>query len=432
MRHTTQQSDAFYRYTLPACVAMFIVFVMCSIVSAQVANSGPRVGEVVGNDVYIRSGPSENYYPVIKLSAGDRVTVVGQQSPWLEILPPVGQGAYSWISAEYVDSVDGHEGVVNGSNVRVRAGSTLAEFERHKSRVQLKVNSGTQVRIVGRHPDGYLKIEPPAGVTFWISQNLVEFELGQAPTATSKTSPNSRSATPPIDEPTDTQTSDHKAVGSDADVAPTQEEPSQFSALESAELRKTLEDVEVGIVAELGKPVVKRDFSSLADKLRPLTAQTEDEFARRYAVARLTQINDMTKLVRTISKMHQLDGEVARKRREFLDARSNLLATAPPVPAGLDAKGELRESALYPPGSSPRRYRLVDPTIGTGRTIGYIEIAPGSNLVIGDYLGRFVGVRASTKKLQSGAVDPVPIYVASELVLMQNEKAKVIKADAQG
>jgi hypothetical protein len=116
--------------------------------------------------------------------------------------------------------------------------------------------------------------------------------------------------------------------------------------------------------------------------------------------------------------MRQLGERTETKRREFLGKRMRLPKMSPPVPDGLDAQGELRESALYPPERNPRRYRLIDPREPTGRTIGYVEIPADSTIDAGKYLGRYVGVRASTARLQAGGVDPIPIYVASELVLV--------------
>ena len=36
-----------------------------------------------------------------------------------------------------------------------------------------------------------------------------------------------------------------------------------------------------------------------------------------------------------------------------------------------------------------------------------------------DYLGRYVCVRAAEKRLLAGGVNPVPIYVVSELVILE-------------
>ena len=52
-------------------------------------------------------------------------------------------------------------------------------------------------------------------------------------------------------------------------------------------------------------------------------------------------------------------------------------------------------------------------------TIGYVEIPQGSTIDVAGFLGRYVGVVASAKRLQTGGVDPVPVYVARDLILLQ-------------
>ena len=53
------------------------------------------VGEVTGTEVNVRSGPSGNYYVVMRLSAGHRVVIVDRLPSWVAIAPP--KGAYSLI-----------------------------------------------------------------------------------------------------------------------------------------------------------------------------------------------------------------------------------------------------------------------------------------------------------------------------------------------
>ena len=128
-------------------------------------------GEVTTNDVYVRSGPSMNYYPVRKLQAGDRVQIVAEREEWYQILPPT--GTFSLIHEDYVDTVDGKAGVVNGDNVLVRAGSSLPEWSKQKYARQAKLSKGAHVAIVGKSPEGYMQIEPPVGVTVWIHRTLI-------------------------------------------------------------------------------------------------------------------------------------------------------------------------------------------------------------------------------------------------------------------
>ena len=59
------------------------------------------IGEINGNGVSIRSGPSENYYPTGKLDKGARVKVVGIKFNWLKIEPP--EGSFSYVGKAFVD-----------------------------------------------------------------------------------------------------------------------------------------------------------------------------------------------------------------------------------------------------------------------------------------------------------------------------------------
>ena len=126
-------------------------------------------GEVNSDNVYVRSGDSLNHYTICKLNAGRRVKIVAERGDWYEILPP--EDAFSLISGDYVDSADGKHGVVNGNNVRVRTGSSLND---NKYTVQLLLSKGAEVSILGRNPDGFLKIKPPPGATVWVNRSLVE------------------------------------------------------------------------------------------------------------------------------------------------------------------------------------------------------------------------------------------------------------------
>ena len=59
-----------------------------------------------------------------------------------------------------------------------------------------------------------------------------------------------------------------------------------------------------------------------------------------------------------------------------------------------------------------------------------MEIPRELRLDVSDYLGRLVGVRASAKFLETGDVNPIPIVVAEELVLLEEPAdAAEISAD---
>ncbi len=404
-------------------VCLWTTFTLAAaVLSAAALGQGserPHFGqaEVIGNDVYVRSGDSINHYPVCKLNAGIRVTIVGERGEWYEILPP--EGAFSLISAEYVDSVDNVRGVVNGNNVRVRAGSDVKAFENRRDQVQTKLSKGAEVSIIGANPDGFLRIVPPDGATMWIARELVQLvpdalveterELGETPDA--KTRPPQESAEGP--------------AGAEGKSSPGAAEPkSPLAAQPSTPQRQQLDDLDDETRAELSKPLLERELGPVIERYQEIAGQEEDVLARRYARRRVNQIAQMVKMIEAVRRVRKLDEEAETVRREYLEKRLHMPSVVPPEPGGVDAQGELRASALYPPGSHPRRYRLVDTTGEVERTIGYVEIPRDSGIEPEAYLGRYVGVRAAKTRLQVGGVNPVPIYIASELVLLQPAQSK--------
>src|SRR5438105_576102 len=47
-------------------------------------------GVINANSVFVRSGPSDGDYAVMKIDKGSQVTVVGKRFDWLKIVPPDG------------------------------------------------------------------------------------------------------------------------------------------------------------------------------------------------------------------------------------------------------------------------------------------------------------------------------------------------------
>lgn len=404
-----------------------IVMLSCCVgaVIAQ-APSKPAEGraEVIGDDVYVRSGASANHYPVCKLNAGDRVSVVGETGEWLEILPP--SSVFSFLSGDFVDTADGQRGVVNGNNVRVRAGSGLPDFQELRYVVQGHLSKGAEVEILGRDADGFLRIRPPAGVTVWINRQFVQMipdALLEAERAAAVSVPKEKKveadATPTDDAAAspDAKTDAKPAVAEVtsetlrsplADVAPTEQ-------------RELLENLDVEAQAELAKPVLERQFAKLIEKYEAVATQTEDAFASQYARTRAAQLTKMAELVDTVRKMRRLSEAASSERRKYLELRSGIVATMPPIPSGVDAQGVLRVSALYPEGSRPRRYRLMGTAGGFEKTIAYVEVPRDVKIKIQEYIGQYVGVRAASKRLQAGGVNPVPIYLLGDLVRLDPE-----------
>jgi hypothetical protein len=369
-----------------------------------------RTGEVIGDAVYVRSGPSLNHYPVAKLKAGDRVAIVGEDGDWYMILPP--PDAFSLISGDYVDSTDGKQGVVNGDNVRVRAGSSLSD---HKYTVQTMLSKGAEVTILGKNPDGFLRITPPEGATLWISQQFVEC----VPDELIRLEDETREA---IDEASAGKP--QKAPSDEKPVASENPEPeSVLAGLPPSAARRTLEQLDAEAREQMDKPLLERSFDDLIQRYQTIVDERaqEDTIASQYAQRRVAQLTYMVELTDSVRKVRRLAERADSTRRAQLAERAAMRQVVPSKPSGFDAKGELRRSALYASKAGPRRLRLIDPSTTPPRTIGYVELPEGLDFKSEDFIGQYVGVRASEKKLQPGGVNPVPIYVAAELVILQRD-----------
>ena len=375
-------------------------------------SSAGKQGEVTANDVYVRSGDSPNHYTICKLNAGNRVTIVSERGEWYEILPP--PGTFSLVSGDFVDSADGRTGMVNGDNVRVRAGSLLNE---NKYTVQTSLKKGVTVNILGRNPDGFLQIEPPPGATVWINKAYVRPADGSAIS----------SAAPVKTESTPSKPQTGAGTGALASPMSTEKSASTRSTpppTMSSKWRKELEEIDTAAREETKKETAERSLSDVIARYKAVSEQTEDEYARQYATSRLAELGTMSDLAAAVDKVRQLNESAEVKRREFMEGRGLLPNPSEPVPKGAQVQGELRISALYPPGSAIVRYRLIDPSAEKDRTVAYVEIPEGSSIKIENFVGRYVGVIAYERRLHSASVDPVPIYVASELMLLEPPKTK--------
>jgi hypothetical protein len=401
--------------------ALFAVLALANAVLAQ--DSLPaRQGEVTGRDVYVRSGPSANHYPVAKLQAGDRVTIVSENAEWYELSPPA--GVYSLISGDFVDTADGRSGVVNGDNVRIRAASLLPEYAKMRYVIQAQLSRGAEVSILDREPDGFLRILPPSGASVWVSRLYVDVVPGKVVAAEQEVARpalpvTESSAAGRVTEPASVTTPSGPSGTGESSTPRSFPGDSPFSGLSPTPARRALDAVEHRIREELSRSFHERDLSPLIERLEAIAATPDDEFAAQYARRRHEQLVRLQHVTESLVRLRGLGAEVDARRREFMSQRAKLHTTPLPQPEGFDAQGELRPSALYAARLDPPRYRLVDPAANSGRTIAYVDVPAALDLDMADFLGRVVGVRAGGKTAQQGGVSPVPIYIASELVVLR-------------
>ena len=129
------------------------------------------------DQIYVRSGPGDDFYPTSYLSRGEKVEVYNQNKQgWLAVRPP--QGSFSWVPAAAVESTN-QENVakVVENELPSQIGSHL---HNQRNAYQVKLKQGELVKILGVvHEDGesWYQIAPPAGEFRWIHKS----EIGHPP-----------------------------------------------------------------------------------------------------------------------------------------------------------------------------------------------------------------------------------------------------------
>lgn len=404
--------------------------------SSAITNAPPatmtpvdRAGLVTGDAVYVRSGPSQNHYVVTKLNVGDEVIITGEEGPWWSIKPP--KGCFSLVSREYVDTSDGVRGVINGDRVNVRCGSHITSDQ---YQVQLQLSRGAEVTIIGEHEDGKYRIIPPPGARVFINKQYVRLRSpGEPQEAILPSSPDSpgsgtgrnegegrfRNETP----------SRPMALTGVAPVtpsplpAPVNPEDAMLLGSSPTPLRQRLVALNARMREQMNQPMAQRQLSPLLAEYSAIAADSSDEVAARFATAKVSQLEYLMRLAQSAANLDAIVRDLEKEREAFIEARRKVAAPLIPPRAGFDAEGELRPSAVYSSTVGPRRMRLVDPKTQPARTIAYVELAPGVELDLDRYMGRYVGIEALRIRPADGTLNPVPVMTASRIELLEPEGA---------
>jgi uncharacterized protein YgiM (DUF1202 family) len=393
------------------------------------------VGEINGNSVYVRSGPSDSYYPTTKLSKGTRVIVRGVKFDYLKIEPPA--GSFSYVGKAYVErrgeAAAGVGRVTTAANVR-----TGSELNSMKTTVQTKLDAGTDVKILGEQ-DEYFKIEPPQGAYLYVKKDFVTpkervpaegegiaaatpDQQNQAQAPAQPQHPE-QAARPPADDTTG-------AAGAIADAATGQGQPAeptspatghdgaaptteQTSATADAKPQSggtgtatrpadsqpvtadaKFEKIEGEFEAASQKPIVEQPIDELLGSYQALVKDDSlPESLKRLADARIAalKVRKQTREEFLVVRKNQEEMENRRKalQAERQELEEQIKATNVEFYA---AVGTLRTSSLQQGPKGTTLYRLTDPQ--TGRTLVYIRSADRETSAL---LNQFVGVKGELR-----------------------------------
>ncbi len=331
----------------------------------------PYFAEIVSDNVYVRSGPGTNYYRCGKLGQGDIVKIVSASNVWSRILPL--QGSFSWISKQYVtiDTSNPDMGTVTGDEVRVYAGSQYYE-PIHSDRIQLHLNRGDKVVLLGEEMGDYYKIVPPNGAFFWVSTQYTR----PADVTTLPAEPQPSPQLPPVAAPAPEPTLPSPAV------VPT------TMPVDSERLRQYYDAQEL-IKAEFKKPLGEQDYSQAKKILEGLLAADDSDKAARYAKFALGQIGRY-ELADAVDKETRIqDDELSQIYSRIDQAQSEKLVEFQDL-GQFAVIGKFQTSNVYGPEEVLLHYIITDEL---GKVICYaLPSGDAANMDLTAFVGKEVGL----------------------------------------
>ena len=162
----------------PASLALlFVQFALVQ--AAEPGRTFPYRTYVTADDVYVRSGPGENYYPTEKLKTGDEVEVYRHDpGGWYAIRPL--PNSFSWVAGRHLQLGNNNVATVTEDRVAARVGSRFSDV---RDVIQVRLHRGELVEVIDAKRDGpatgnpsntWYKISPPSGEFRWVAGKYLD------------------------------------------------------------------------------------------------------------------------------------------------------------------------------------------------------------------------------------------------------------------
>lgn len=415
------------RLAAPIALAAASVVLPAQAVTIEGTREKPQVLAVNADDVYVRSGPADSYYPFGALKTGDAVKVIGEKYGWARVLTvgPAFDDLFGYLRVP----IDG------GSLVRLSTDSREIQTLGRMDLLAPNLSSGNRARdswkrIMLLPPETSLTlieqasdegetiyaVRLPAEAEGWISTSFLveatseQIALLHAPKTKNAESParlpdNSlvrndprfepdefsaepvettigssvAQADPAVDDGIEATTSPPLNQTSDVLAKPEEKAPprprtaqEQLEDLEAAYKRLSEEPIESAEVIPL-RELYLQFSEDHADAARPAC----------YAKARAEQLAIWAEL-----QKHRVELAEARKRAEMTSEEARATSLALEMSGDYLAVGKLNASAIYDGQRMPHLFRLQD--AGTGRTIAYLK--PVDEFDLTGMLGHLIGI----------------------------------------
>ncbi|MFH1924328.1 MAG: SH3 domain-containing protein, partial [Planctomycetota bacterium] len=396
-----------------------VVFSCCLLpaMSAFAEQPFPYTAYITSDDVYVRSGPGQSYYPTDKLKEGDKVEIYRHDPGGWYAIRPV-EGSFSWISGRYLEVGEGGLGTIVGDRVAARVGSAFSEV---RDVIQVRLHEGESVEVIGQKEFGgqpgsgtWYKIAPPSGEFRWVFGRFVDPDYHHsgvrkapagnsplvetaepsaelAPVAGRVAKRWSTSSTASQQGPAASDRVEAESPAPQTSAFPeTAADPSQSDAprrLSPEEFRAELNEIDMELSIMLAEEPTVWKSDDLVVRAQALLTEAETAVERgrvRLLANKIAQSDDVKRRYDAVNGTRAATERHNRQLAELGQAQE--AASSPPATAArFDGVGRL--ARVVPPKLGFPRYALVDEK---GDVRCFVTAAPGVNMNY--YLGHTIGV----------------------------------------
>jgi len=152
---------------IKSLVIIFLLLTLTAHAQEEAKEKFPKAGYVKNDGVIVKAGDNENFENLCTLLKTDYVKIVDRRYSWLKILLP--KKAVLYVNSDYVTLTSNEKGIgiINASNVNLRAGAGT------RYSIVGQISKPEKVSILSEDA-GWYKIEPPYGTAGWIHSNQID------------------------------------------------------------------------------------------------------------------------------------------------------------------------------------------------------------------------------------------------------------------
>lgn len=376
------------------------VVVCCCTAAAPWANGEttfPYKARIVADDVYVRSGPGQSYYPTDKLKVGQEIEVYRHDpGGWCAIKPP--EGSFTWVSGRYLKPGVDSLALVTSDRLAARVGSRFSDI---RDVIQVRLHEAEVVEVLQskQSADGsttWYKIAPPSGEFRWVFGKYVDTDYPHDGVRKTHAADRLLRAD---DTPADLDwQSTQEPSTQDQSIQPqpaTDRQQPIFTpktprGLSPEEYQTALEEIDLQLSAMVVEEPTVWTFHEVRRRAESLLDQAETALERGRARTLVNKMDRFEDIKLRYDDIHVARTRYERSTRPFAAlARGDRDLDAGLEPAGrFDGVGQL--TRVVSPKLGAPRYALVD---RTGGVHCYVTPAPG--VPLRHYIGRRVGVNGT-------------------------------------